>query len=209
MARRKTPPPLVLTSTTLTMPSSPACLATILPRSHCWGGRLSSATTTRSPSLMFGCCWCHLPRICRPRTYSQDHRRQNICLNDETSRHRRKQLRPSWSGVRSAGVASSGPPVSRCPGVSAFPSLSASIPTSTVASSSALRSALPTARRSRFLAVLTPASHNPPMCGARGGVNANSHPLFDANSRIASASSSIRSRRAWKWRLAPTKFVPL
>ncbi|KAL7724360.1 hypothetical protein ACLKA6_005824 [Drosophila palustris] len=128
---------------------------------------------------------------------SNDHvwRAMNYRLSDETARYRLKQVRLCWSGAPPAGIAVNGPPINAWPGVSASPSLgsslsapigrelsTASTATGVVCSSSAVNSRQPTVRRSRCFADFTPASHRPPKCGALGGMNANSHPLFDANS---------------------------
>uniref|UniRef100_A0A8D9BXD2 Uncharacterized protein n=1 Tax=Cacopsylla melanoneura TaxID=428564 RepID=A0A8D9BXD2_9HEMI len=67
-------PCLVLTSTTLTIPSLPGCSFVTRPKGHCKGGENESCLIrTTVPTAMLLDCLFHFSLTCKVFRYSEDH----------------------------------------------------------------------------------------------------------------------------------------
>ena len=111
-------PVLVLTVTTRTSLSLPACVLMTFAIGHRVGTIPFSRRTTMSPTTMFLEGRRHLWKFCRLTRYSEDHRCQKCLTRDWHRSHRRRSEREQ-NEMAGSGRASRGLPIKKCPGVRA------------------------------------------------------------------------------------------
>jgi hypothetical protein len=190
-SERLTSPWLVLTVTTLTWPSFPGWVSTILPVFQQRGWILSSTRSTIAPSRSAagGVSLCHFPRPCSDVRYSRLHLFQKWARTFSISCHLDNRLIGTslqsysgkvvsvspirkWNGVRTSR--SLGSAVS---GVSGLEFKHASIRTKSVYSSFCVKWELPSTFFKWVFTDFMLASHRPPIWGDLAGIKCQFIPI--------------------------------